>query len=505
MSLLVFAVFGALFVLVAVVIARAFPVGDPEDFLVAGRSLPFGIISASVMISWIWTTTLLGAAEAGYLFGIGGGFAFAIGSVVPFFVFIPLALRLRRLMPYGTTFLEFVRERYGVGLQRGLLVLTILLALYISGEQIIGISYALSASYQIPYAAVAMISTLIVVLYLTIAGLRGSVLNDVIQFFVIAIVVFVLLPVVATNIGIGNIYEGLAQVAGNPDNELYNPDALTLLAPAAIRYCLIALVISMGFVLLNQGYYSKARAAISSKSLLAAYLLGTVIAWAPVPILFGVVLGGGGLAQGMTTGEELRVTTDVASAVFTQALPTGGALAFSLMVFMAGMTTAGNALAGFQALVTVDLRRSLPAGRWLLSSPTRFARLSTLVFGVVVAIFAIVLQGASLLYIDILSGIIFSTPIAALVLGLLWRRPSTPVAAVSIVLGLLGGIGTYLAVDDPNLDYFYGNVVSLGLPFLVVVVGTVLSKRDYDFDELKEYRSPTAEARSGPDPDAEGL
>lgn len=494
---IVFVAFGLLFLALAVVVSKRSTVNDIDDFIVAGRRLPFGIVSASVMVSWLWTTSLLGAAEAGYLFGIGGGFAFAFGSAVPFFVFIPLALRLRRIMPHGTTFLEFVEQRYGRGLQIILLALVVLLTLYIGVEQIIGISYAVSGAYDVPYAAVAVGATAVVVGYIAIAGLRGAVVNDVIQFVVISGVALVLLPIVLHQFGIENLYEGLQRAAHNPGGAVDRPDALNFFAPAAARYFAVALVVSMGFVLLNQGYYSKARATASSRSLFRAYIVGTVFAWAPIPILFGLVLGGIGLAQQLAPGHELGVTTDVAGYVFSHQLSGVGVLLFSLVIFMAGLTTAGNVLAGFQALVAVDLRqRILQRPRDQVRRERRFVRLCTVGFGVAVAVGAVALQGASLLYVDIMSGIVFATPIGALIGGMCSARPTTRVAVTSIVLGLAAGVIGYVVVDDPDVNYFVGNLASLVVPMVVMVVGSAMTRRRFDFEGLAAYGSQHADAQA---------
>lgn len=485
--LVAFVLFGVLFLAVALVVSRTSKVDDVDDFLLAGRGLPFGIIAASVMVSWLWTTSLLGAAEAGYLFGIGGGFAFAIGSAVPFFVFIPLALRLRRVMPNGTTYLEFVQQRYGNIMHKLLLGLTVLLCLYICVEQVIGIAYAVSLPYDTPYAAVAIGATVVVVGYITIAGLRGAVINDVIQFVVIAAVSLVLIPMILDRFGLHELYSGLQAVANGESGQIDRPDALNVFAPAAVRYLAVSLVVSMGFVLLNQGYYSKARSAASNRSLLWAYVVGTVVAWAPIPIIFGLVLGGIGLAGHLNVGDELRVTTDVAGYVFSDNFGSVGSLLFSLVIFMAGLTTAGNSLAGFQAVAAVDLRR--PSAAADDRTRKRTVRWYTLGFGVLVAVGALALEGVSLLQVDVVSGILFATPIGALVGGLWSGRPTGSVAVTSIVVGLVSGIGTYLLIGDPDVDYFYGNVVSLVTPVIIMILGSFWNRRRFDFAVLERDTS----------------
>lgn len=494
----VFAGFGLLFICVALLVARRSSATDIDDFIVAGRRLPFGVISASILVSWLWTTSLLGAAEAGYLFGIGGGFAFAFGSAVPFFVFIPLALRLRRLMPSGTTFLEFIEQRYGRVTHHLLIGLMVLLALYICVEQMIGIAYAVAGAYGVSFKVVALCATAVVVGYIAISGLRGAVINDVIQFVVISLVSLVLLPLALLRFGLRPLYDGLARAATNEASPVHTPGALNFFAAASLRYFVVALVVSFGFVLLNQGYYSKARAAANSKSLLWSYIVGTLIAWLPIPILFGTILGGVGLAEELTVGKELGVSTDVATHVIVENFGGLGALLFSLTIFMAGLTTAGNTLVGFQANFAVDIQDGVLRRRATPAEKKRRTQVATIVFGVLVGVLSLALEGISLLQIDIVSGIIFATPMAALVAGLCSRRPSGPLAVASIVIGLVAGIATYLAISDPEVDYFYGNVVSLVVPAVVILVGALVRPAHYDFGPLRSYRSRHQAPESAP-------
>ena len=47
---------------------KKFPAEGVDDFVAAGRGIPSALIAASVMVSWVWTTTLMGSAEAGMNF-----------------------------------------------------------------------------------------------------------------------------------------------------------------------------------------------------------------------------------------------------------------------------------------------------------------------------------------------------------------------------------------------------------------------------------------------------
>lgn len=83
---LILGIFAFIFIGISVIVSKKFPAEGVDDFVAAGRGIPSALIAASVMVSWVWTTTLMGSAEAGMNFGISGGLNYAWGNAVPFFI-----------------------------------------------------------------------------------------------------------------------------------------------------------------------------------------------------------------------------------------------------------------------------------------------------------------------------------------------------------------------------------------------------------------------------------
>jgi Na+/proline symporter len=485
---LILAVFAIVFISISVLVSKRFPMEGVDDFVAAGRSIPYALIAASVMVSWVWTTTIMGAAEAGTWYGISGGINYSFGACIPFFIFIPLVVALRRKMPKCTTFTEFVQERYGKKVSAVFFIFGIGIVLYVFTEQGVGIGIAFNTIFGIPYQLGAFIPVAIVTVYIAKAGLRGSIFNDVIQFFIIAIIFVVTVPLVIKTLGIENIYDGLMDVATNPDNVNYNPEALSMGSTVALRYGLVAAVVAMGQVLFDQGYYSKAIATISTKSLLRAYLIGTLLAWAPVPILSGNIFGCSLISLGIGEGAGLDSLSQTAPYIMSLVYGTGiGSIFFVLMVFMAGMTTGGNCLAGAQALFTVDFYKKVVNKDATEKQQLAFGRKITLVLGLIVGIAAILLEGVSLLKLDIFSGILFAAPTSAFLAGMIWKKTPPSVAVASIFIGLAAGVAAWLIIEDPDLNWFVGNMLALFLPAVVVILGSLFTRYEFDFQKLKDY------------------
>ena len=461
---------------------RRFKINTVDELVAGGRSLPLGIMAASICVSWIWTTTIMGSSEAGMLFGIAGGFNYGWGAAVPFLVLIPIALAIRKRMPRATTFTEFIESRYGKVANKFFIVFALGVMTYVCMEQAVGAAYLFNVMFGIPYKVVAIVVPLVYTSYICIAGLRGSVLNDVFQFLILSLVLFIVIPLVIVALKPHTMYVNLVDVVTNPNNPNYNPGALNFFNGAAWRYGIAAVVIALGQIVLDQGYYQRAIAAVTRNTLKKAYLLGGLFAWLPIPFVCGNVFGLGALSEKLTPEVTTQISPYIASMAFG-----GAGLLFMLLVFMAAMSTGDTSMAGIQALLTVDVyKRSKPQATE--KEQMRFARLIIWPFGIVIVIIAILMEGSSLLYIDIASGIIFAAPCAALMFGVLWKKPSQTVVVISIILGFICGISAWLFLPNADTNWFWGNVISLVLPILFIAIFTPIFPSKFEFASLKGYK-----------------
>lgn len=482
--------FAIIFFAVSTLVSRKYADDGVDDFVAAGRSVPFGLVTASVMVSWIWTITIIGSAEAGFNYGVSGGLNYAWGAAVPFFVFIPLVMTLRKKMPKCTTFVEFIKVRYGEGVSQLFMIFALGLTFYILLSQGVGMGVVFSALFDMPYKFAAAIPILIIALYTAKAGLRGSIVNDVLMFFIIALIFLITIPLILKTLGLEAIYNGLKDVAGNISNPNHNKDALNMFSGTGFRYGIVSMVVCMGQVLLDQGYYSKAIATVSKKSLLFSYIVGTVVAWLPIPILSGLVFGNSALGLGASVaGGQLSTTSDVAPYIMQLVFGGGiGSVMFALMIFMTGLTTGSDILSGAQAICTIDIYKKYINKNATEKQQTTFGRRMTVIIGLIMAVVVMFLEGKSILALDIFSGIIFAAPCAAFIAGLIWDKVSSKVAVASIFIGMICGLIAYFMIPDDNINYFVGNVFSLCVPIIVIIIGSIFEKQHFDFEQLKAYQ-----------------
>lgn len=484
---IIMAVLAVVFLTISTVIANKFSGEGVDDFVAGGRRLPIGLVTSSVMVSWVWAMTIMGSAEQGMTLGISGGINYAWGSMLPFFIFIPLVMCIRKKMPKCTTFVEFIRVRYGETLSLIFVLFAFLLTLYILLSQGIGLGVVFHTIFGMPYKIAAAIPILIVALYIANAGLKGSIVNDFIMFIVISLILICTVPIILKHFGMDAIYQGMLDAATNTANNNYNPDALNPVSMPGLNYGIICVIVCMGQILLDQGYYSKAVSTANSKSLLFAYIMGTVFAWMPIPLLCGNVFGGAGLSMDLADG-VLSSTSDIAPYIYKVVFGGGaGSILFVLMIFMAGLSTGGDILAGAQAICTVDIYKKYIKRDATEAEQKQFGKIMTVIIGVIMAIVVMFFEGKSMVTLDIFSGIIFAAPCASFVMGAFWKKISPAVATVSVFAGVFAGVLAYFTLGFTGMNDVIGNICSLVVPIVVNVIGGLTSSYEFDYSKLKEY------------------
>lgn len=153
-----------------------------EGFLAADRQLPMWQGAFSIAISWVWAPALFICSMQAYTLGLPGIFWFTAPNIVCFFVFAPIAIRLRRLMPMGYTLPQFIHERFEGNKPIHLLFLTgfflTMVAALVANAYAGGILLNQVSGVDVKTAIVSMF--VIALAYSLISGLKASVFTDVI-------------------------------------------------------------------------------------------------------------------------------------------------------------------------------------------------------------------------------------------------------------------------------------------------------------------------------------
>lgn len=176
------------------------------DYLVAGRSLGYGLGTLTIFATWFGAETCIGAAGAIYAYGLSGGisdpFAYGICLILMGLVFA-VPLWRRRLTTLGDLF----RQRFGPGTERLAVVLMIPTSLLWAAAQIRAFGQVITASTGLAIAGTVTLAAAVVLAYTVFGGMLADAWTDMVQGTVLIVGLVVLMAVVLADVGVGALWE----------------------------------------------------------------------------------------------------------------------------------------------------------------------------------------------------------------------------------------------------------------------------------------------------------
>ena len=460
------------------------------NYILAGKNIPTWLLTTSVFSAWIWVTTIIGSAEACVLYGLAGALGYSIGASISFLVFVVTILTMQKLMPESTSFLEFMGERYTKNVKDIYYIFAILTTVYVAIEQAAGVSFVLNGFFDTSYKKIAFLSVLIASVFVVLAGMRGTLLNEFISAIIILTGFSVFIFAVFQGFGIAELKQGLMDAQNNPSNVNYNPDVLNIASVAGIRYSIMAIVIAFGQILFDPAYYVKASMAKNPRAAKKAFLIGGILMWCPVGLISAFTLGFISISMNIDFSESLNISADIPTKLIMLYLGKPIVLLFSFVIICIGITTITHYLIGIQAIFTIDYYKSKIKKDATETEKIKFGRVVVILVGVFCGLIAISLEDISLLTIDMFCGVFFAAPCGALFAGLVSKKMFRNLPIISIFLGLVSGFYVWVfLISDHNWAWFWGTMTSFAVPILFLTVCSFLIKTDYNFARLRFWRS----------------
>jgi len=311
------------------------------------------MITASIFIAWIFAKSVTNAANMGQNFGIVGGIGYAV-----YWLCIPLTgyalYRLRRRFG-ATSMVGFLTEHYGVAAAFcfSAAILVRLFNEVWSNTSVVGAYYGASGST--PFIVAALLFTAITVAYCCWGGMRGSLITDIAQAAMFAVLLIAVLVMIVPQDGLGTMFAtGTWTLEGGVD----------FIIGAGLQ-CL-----SYGFhdaVLTDRGFICE------EKKMLKAFTIAGLLGFVAI-VLFSLI-GVHSMLNGLvTTGVDAPV-------VVAQSL---GILAFFVMAVIM-ISTAGSTLDSTFSSLAKLTARDLPGilGKTPKTSPRVFGIIFMIIFGIV--------------------------------------------------------------------------------------------------------------------------
>ena len=363
---LVLLAFGLLFVGVTWLNSRKADLLSKTGFLLANRRVGWVKAGFSVAATWIWAPALFVAAQQGYQHGWVGVFWFTVPNVACLIFFGFFAAKARDMFPEGFTISSAAGARYSTRVQKVYLVALIGLAVSSFAVQILAGSAVISVLTGISFFWISVVLSIIALSYTAYAGLRGSVITDFLQMWVIATVGFALALAVAVVAGWDTLGNGVRGVDQNYTS-LFS-------GPGASLFWSFGLSTTIGLIsgpFGDQSFWQRAWA-VERKDVRKSFILGAGV-FAIVPLvmsLLGFAAAGGRL-------EVISPQLTNLSAVL-EWLPTWTVLPFLLYVFSGLVSTMSSQLSAVSTFAGHDMARGEQDARRLRN----FARISMVVLAI---------------------------------------------------------------------------------------------------------------------------
>lgn len=439
-----------------------------DGFLVADRKVPMWQGAFSIAISWVWAPALFVCSMQAFKFGLPGLFWFTLPNVLCFFVFVPVAIKLRKTMPHGYTLPQFIYERFGGNKLTHLIFLLAMAFQMVTA--LIANSYAggtlLNAVSGIEVKTAITAMMIIALTYSLLRGLKASVFTDVLQMFMVIGLSFIIVPwAIGASEGQDLISNGLAGIEGTHGNIFHPGVAFAMGIPMTITLITGPLA--------DQMFIQRAFA-VKEKDITKTFVYGGLL-FALVPISLGL-LG----FMGVSLVNAGAITVDnpemVGPLVIGELLPKVGLYAFAFMAFAGLCSTLDSALCALSSLGGVDVYKRYVSPDAKDKRVLKASRITMLIMAAIGL--GISLMEPSMMLTFLIGGSITAALFFPIIFALFWKKLTAAAVFWSIGISLAVGIPWMLHATKAGDDFqvVLAAVSGVTIPLLICVVFGLLNK-----------------------------
>lgn len=454
-----------------------------EDSTIAGRSLGVFLGGIGKAANSAGGSSSVGGTSWGYSHGISTAW-YGLGEGISYIFVAPFIPRLWRAMDRGkfSTVGEYLGYRYGKAAQIFAGALNTLAYTGFVAAQIIATGTIIHVLLGWSYVASALISTVIVIGYTILGGLKAVVYTDVIQMFMIYLgLVFILPPIVFGEVG--GIGEMLSKI---PDTmkDFGGMGWFTIIGTILIPCCLTPLTM--------QSTYSYSAACKNDKTALKSFFL---VPFLYVPTAVIVILMG---MSAFLLFPALKDPVDALPTLIVTYLPHGLVGLLLAAILSATMSTSSTCMLCAVNCLTQDVIKPLRKKEASAAQQLVLVRICIAILGVLTI-------SITLLYTNLISIITLGYAmgvgglLAPVVATMFWKRATKPAALITMFVG--GAI--YVTLELTKLISLPPLFISLPVSAILMVVISLFTKADTDkldiyFDDewAKSSRNPENAART---------
>lgn len=480
---IVIAVLSLLWIGIGLYFARGDRVTSFDDYAVSGRSVGFGLGIGTLLASWITANTVLAAPQIAYQLGFLGIFGYMAAGGLGLLLFVPIAHRVKRILPLGYTVSDFIIERYDRKNYYLFLVFFFTLILMNGAQLPIGAGTILQVTFGIDYQIAILITVLPILFYIVIGGMRSVVATDYLQSLAILFLLIVFVPAILTTMSPAEIVSGMKQA---------NPQTVALDNSVGLLWVVAGALIGWGQVTMYNFFWQRIFT-LREESMTKAFAV-TGLSWMVVPLLTGFF----GL---ITLARDIQVENinQVAPLAIMDLLPGMGAITFVVILYAAFSSTLDTRVNSMAVMMARELYHKHFNPDASDDQVLRSAKYATLLYGVIVI--AIAWGQPPMIDILVVLGTINAAYIAPVALGAFWEDASPDAAFLGTLVACLFGVyatlgpffGLWQSPKLPIHNQYMAIVICFVTSLVIVVVGSLLRPDTFTFSQM----SDTTDVRGG--------
>jgi len=430
-----------------------------EDFLILSRKAPFLLVLFSVVSTWVGTGTTVATAASGYDTGISLGLTAAVGGV---FGVVIAALFTPQLKWFGDkykahTLGDFFSIRYSKTSHKLSSIFILIIYFLLTAAQFVGLTLLLEVWTGTEFHILIWVAAISTIIYTAFAGIKSDFYTDIIHFWIMFVVLFlILLPVTLTKIGGFQMLLNLPQTYFNPFEY------------GGVSFFIAGIFFGASSVFVTVELWQRVYASVTAKSAKYALLLSVfiIVFFYAISTFFGMSMK---LLMPNLANRDIALF-----ALMKNYLPVGF-LGLGIAGFMAiFISTINSTIMVASATITKDFFISNSKLKLNERKILQFGRISTLICGFMGLIIAVIFPNLIALSVNSLFMLLILVP--SIIGGFFWKKATEKGALYSIIAGLL--VLLFLFFYKPEIAFVPAFLVST----ITFILGSLFTNHNIDED-----------------------
>lgn len=453
---------------VAIGLVAATRVHNTRDFAVAGRHLPFSMVTATVFATWFGAEAVLGIPATFLKEGLGGVVADPFGSslcLILVGLFFAAPLYRMNLLTIG----DFYKKRYGRGVEVLTTVAIVISYLGWVGAQIsaLGLVFNVVSGGEISKLAGMWIGSATILVYTLFGGMWAVAVTDFLQMIIIVIGM----------LWIGGEVSGMAGGVSVVVSHAFNEGKFDFLPPAEpkemIAFFAAAITMMLGSIP-QQDVFQRVQSAKSEKIAVWGSVLGGSLyfafAFVPMFLAYSATLISPDMVGRLIDTDSQMILPEL---VLSKAPLVAQIMFFGALLSAIKSCASATLLAPSVTFTENILKPALPnlTDRKLLF----WMRVVTFTFTVLVTLYAMYSKASIFKMVENAYQVTLVAAFVPLLCGLYWRRATNQGALASIFCGIAVWLAVHLAGgEDPLIP---AQLAGLGASLVGMVIGSLVKQR----------------------------